>query len=72
MMHKRSVLPYVAIAQTYDPATLNRTAVVKEINDVLDMLITFTVGSVTHFTRIKPRVYTPKAIRNLEPETDFL
>jgi 2'-5' RNA ligase len=69
--YKHDFLPHVTLAQTYDPATLNRTAIIKEINNSLDMPITFTVDSVTHFTRIKPRVYTPEVIRNFEPETDF-
>lgn len=60
--YKHDFLPHVTIAQTYDPATLNRTVVIKEINDALDMPITFTVDSVTHFTRIKPRVYSPRSI----------
>lgn len=60
--YKHDFLPHVTLAQTYDPATLNRTAVVNEIHNSLDLPITFTVDSVTHFTRIKPRVYTTEAI----------
>jgi 2'-5' RNA ligase len=60
--YKHDFLPHVTLAQTYEPATLNRTAVTNEISASLELPITFTVDSVTRFTRIKPRVYTPESI----------
>jgi 2'-5' RNA ligase len=60
--YKHDFLPHVTLAQTYEPATLNRTPLMNEIDASLKLPITFTVDSVTHFTRIKPRVYTPQSI----------
>lgn len=55
--YKRPFLPHVTLVQTYEPATLSQTAIVDQINTVLSLPLTFTVDSVSHFTRIKPRVY---------------
>lgn len=60
--YKHNFLPHVTLAQTYDPATLSKTKVTDIVNESLDLPITFTVDSVTHFTRIKPRVYTSQPI----------
>jgi 2'-5' RNA ligase len=60
--YRHDFLPHVTLAQTYDPATLSKTKVTDTINKSLDLPITFTVDSVTHFTRIKPRIYSSKAI----------
>ncbi|HEV7952060.1 MAG TPA: 2'-5' RNA ligase family protein [Candidatus Saccharimonadales bacterium] len=62
--YKRDFLPHVTLAQTYNPATLSKTKVTDIINDTLNLPITFTVNSVTHFTRIKPRVYSQQAVES--------
>ena len=64
MHYKRDFLPHVTLAQTYDPATLSQTKVSAIITETLDLPQTFTVDSVTHFTRIKPRIYSPRAIES--------
>lgn len=62
MHYKRDFLPHVTLAQTYEPATLSQTKVTEMVTQTLDLPLTFTVDSVTHFTRIKPRVYSPQVI----------
>ena len=61
--YKHAYLPHVTLAQAYEPATLDRSSLLKEIDTSLHLPITFTVDSVTCFTRIKPRVYIPNTIR---------
>ncbi|MET0980082.1 MAG: 2'-5' RNA ligase family protein [Candidatus Saccharimonadales bacterium] len=60
--YKHDFMPHVTLAQTYEPATLSKTKILGMINETLTLPITFTVNSVTHFTRIKPRVYVTHSI----------
>jgi 2'-5' RNA ligase len=69
--YKHDFMPHVTLAQTYEPATLNRTMVMNQIGASLSLPITFTVDSVAQFTRIKPRAYNTEVIRNFEAETDI-
>jgi 2'-5' RNA ligase len=61
--YKHPYLPHVTIAQTYDPVKLDRRVILNDIDMTLHLPVSFTIDSVTCFTRIMPRVYKPKAIQ---------
>lgn len=60
--YKRPYVPHVTMAQIYDPHTLDRAALGADISGGMSFPTSFTVSSVSSFTRILPRQYRPEEI----------